>query len=127
MNKIDKTLIALAFLNTIKACGFNPLDNTGTRICETNWETCYAFSVDSIDDFDTFKADYGTADTASALFTTLGIRFACGYNEDTVLNRYEETLTTPVYVSDEILAEIVAANTCSADSTGCWTENLDCY
>ena len=36
-------------------------------------------------------------------------------------------LTDPILVTDELLAEILAANICSADSIGCWAENLDCY
>ena len=92
--------------------------------------TCFAFSVNSFDDFDTFKADFGTAETASGLFGYLGLLFSCANSGDSLVTATSSdgvTITTPVEVTDELLAEIVAANTCSADSTGCWVEDFNCY
>ena len=131
MRKVDKILKALAFLNTIRACGYDVLTSTATNACQgpDAGLTCFAFSFSSFDDFNTFKADFATAETATNLFFQLGLILECAESAQSLNDQISEggmTLTTPIEVTDEVLAEI-NGQTCSAEGTGCWEENFDCY
>ena len=121
MNKIDKALIVLAFVNTVKGnCDYFPYSNFGANTCDSG--TCFAFSVVSFDDFDTYKegkSPYG-------LLSSLALIWTCSDSAESIIEEAAAngvTITTPVEVTDELKAEIFDATTCSEDAVGCWAEH----